>query len=88
MKGELDLLIGGRRTMLCTRKFMPVPGVSQEPFKPLQDTAGHSTAQHGPAQHGTAGYGMAGQGVFKRNGQCAQQHSRERERTSACCDFF
>lgn len=54
MKGELELLIGGRRTMLCTKKFMPVPGVSHEPFKPLQDTAGHSTARPSTARHGRA----------------------------------
>lgn len=35
-----------RPTMLCTRKFMPVPGVSQDPFRPLQRaTAAAAAAQ-------------------------------------------
>jgi hypothetical protein len=34
---------------------MPVPGVSHDPFRPLQQTAGHGTAWQDTARHGGQG---------------------------------
>lgn len=51
----------------------------------IQTTARHSRTQHSTAQHSTA---RQGKGCSNENGQGAQQHSRERERISACCDCF